>query len=224
MIPPLIVREALAQGIDIIAITDHNATGNIQSVQKAALGSGLTVLAGMEVQTKEEVHVLCIFDSLSQAEAWQVLVDESLPDVENKPDYFGEQFLVDETGDFIRREERMLLNSINLSFDEAAKLVNKLGGLFIPAHVNRKAFGLIANLGIVPQDVEIKALEISRHITPSQAYMTYPQIKGYPLIQNGDVHYINEFLGSSNYLLETPNLEEIYLAIQHENGRSLIIS
>jgi len=131
---------------------------------------------------------------------------------------------VDETGDFVRREERMLINSINLSFEEAAEKVTGLGGLFIPAHVNRKAFGLIANLGLVPDGVDIKALEISRHISPEEAYQTYPQIKKYPLIQNGDVHYINEFLGSTNYVIEEPNIKEISQAILHENGRSLIIS
>jgi len=224
MIPPLIVQEALSQGINLIAITDHNATGNISSVIKAAVGTELVVLPGMEVQTKEEVHSLCLFDSLEQAEAWQQIVDANLPGIENKPDFFGEQFVVDETGDFIRREERLLLNSINLSFDQAALKVNQLGGLFIPAHINRKAFGLIANLGLVPDGVQIKALEISRHINTLDAYKSYPQIKGYPLIQNGDVHYINEFLGSTKYNLESPNLSEITQAILHENGRSLIIS
>ena len=223
MIPPLIVQEALTQGIRLIAITDHNATGNIGAVQKAAAGTDLIVIAGMEVQTREEVHVLCLFDTLSQAEAWQQIVDQALPAIENNPDFFGEQFVVDESGDFIRSEERLLLNSINLSFEDAAQKVQDLGGLFIPAHVNRKAFGLIENLGLVPDGVNIKALEISRHIKPGEAYSSYPQIKGYPLIQNGDVHFINEFLGSSKYSVEKPNLLEIMLAILHENGRSLII-
>jgi 3',5'-nucleoside bisphosphate phosphatase len=224
MIPPLIVQEVLSQGIHLIAITDHNATANIISVQKAAAGTDLIVLPGMEVQTREEVHSLCIFDTIEQAEAWQEMVDANLPNIENNPDFFGEQFIVDETGDFIRREDRLLLNSINLSIDEAAQKVTELGGLFIPAHVNRKAFGLIANLGLVPENKNIKALEISRHIKTAAAYAEYPQIKGYPLIQNGDVHFIHEFLGSSYYSLETPNLIEITHAILHENGRSLIIS
>ncbi|HZW04812.1 MAG TPA: PHP domain-containing protein, partial [Anaerolineaceae bacterium] len=70
MLPPLIVEEALAKGIDVIAITDHNTTGNVAAVQRAALGINLTVLPGMELQTREEVHVLCLFDTLDQAEAF----------------------------------------------------------------------------------------------------------------------------------------------------------
>jgi 3',5'-nucleoside bisphosphate phosphatase len=224
MIPPLIVQQALATGINLIAITDHNASANIRAVQIAALGSGLTVLPGMEVQTREEVHVLCLFDTIDQVEAFQEIIDKNLPPVKNKPDFFGEQFVVDETGDFIRSEDRLLLNSVNLSFEEASGIVSGLGGLFIPAHINRKAFGLIANLGLVPENVDILCMEISRHITIDQAYLTYPQVKRFPLIQNGDVHFINEFLGAAFLNIEQPNIAEITQAILQENGRSLIIS
>ncbi len=106
MIPPLIVREALERGIRLIAITDHNATGNIRAVMEAAQGTDLTILPGMELQTHEEVHLLCLFDTIEQAEIWQKVVDSVLPDRSNNPEFFGEQFIVDASGDFIRREER----------------------------------------------------------------------------------------------------------------------
>src|SRR5690606_28170914 len=117
MIPPLIVEEALDAGIQILAITDHNASANVWAVQKAAAGSGLAVLPGMEVQTVEEVHVLCLFETLAQLSAWQEQVDEALPDIKNNIEFFGEQFVVDETGDFIRREERLLITSTQLSLE-----------------------------------------------------------------------------------------------------------
>jgi predicted metal-dependent phosphoesterase TrpH len=88
MIPPLIVDEALRKGIQIIAITDHNATANVKAVQKAAEGSGLVVLGGMELQTKEEVHLLCLFEENETLEAWQKIVDQALPNQENNPDFF----------------------------------------------------------------------------------------------------------------------------------------
>ena len=80
MIPPLIVQAALEHHIDIIAITDHNASANVLAVQKAADGIGLTVLPGMEIQTHEDVHLLCLFASLMDLEAWQHKVDSSLPE------------------------------------------------------------------------------------------------------------------------------------------------
>jgi 3',5'-nucleoside bisphosphate phosphatase len=224
MIPPLIVQRALENHIHLIAITDHNASANIIAVQKAASGTELIVLPGMELQTREEVHVLCLFDTLDQISTFQNFVDEHLPDLKNNPDFFGEQFVVDETGEFIRSEEKLLLISTNIDFKEAWYKVNELGGLFIPAHVNRKAFGLLENLGLVPDDIPIEALEISRHLKFDQAYQLFPQLRGYPLIQNGDVHGIDEFLGSTYFTIAYPNIDELRKAIKGQSGRKVKLS
>jgi len=221
MIPPLIVEYALDLGIELIAITDHNASANIEAVQKAALNTPLHVFPGMEIQTREEVHSLCLFDTLEQIMLLQKLVSETLPPILNDAEHFGEQFVVDETGDFIRREEQLLLVSSSLSLNDAWKVVTDLGGLFIPAHVNRKAFGLLESLGLVPTDIKLEALEISKHVSPSDAVKLFPQIKGYPLIQDGDVHRLDEFNGSMTLFLEKPSIEEIRMAIHNTKERMI---
>jgi len=223
MIPPLIVQSALENDIRLIAITDHNASANAQAVQQAARGSDLTVLPGMEVQTQEEVHVLCIFDDIEQLANWQNIVDQKLPRLENNPDYFGEQYIVNAVGDYLGNEPRLLLTSIQLSIEECSAQVQDLGGLVIPAHVNRQAFGLFTNLGFVPADAQVDALEISRHITPEKAHLAFPQIGDFPLVQNGDVHFIEDFLGSSTYWVEAPTVSEIRLALNQEMGRRIQI-
>jgi 3',5'-nucleoside bisphosphate phosphatase len=220
MIPPLIVQEALDRGIDLIAITDHNSSQNVAAVQKAAAGTGLAVLAGMELQTREEVHSLCLFDTLEQALAFEQWVKRGLPEIANRPDFFGEQFVVDETGDFIRREDQLLLVSTSYSIDEAYRQVEDLEGLFIPAHVNRTMFGLIPVLGIVPTSIPLEALEISRHLNPSEARRKYPQLGSYPLVQNGDAHRLDEFLGVNQFNIETRSISEMRLALQNTRGRS----
>ncbi|GAB4495564.1 MAG: PHP domain-containing protein [Anaerolineales bacterium] len=224
MIPPLIVQQALDFGLNLLAITDHNASANVAAVQKAAAGSGLTVLPGMEVQTQEEVHLLCLFDTLDQLNLWQARVDCALPPLKNDEELFGAQFVVDETGDFIRSEERLLLTSAHIAFDDAVKEVDALGGLAIPAHVNRKAFGLFANLGFLPQGLPIAAIEISRHITAEAACHAYPQIAAYPLIQSGDVHYLDDFLGVLNLQVAAPTLSEIRLAFRQQENRRMWLS
>jgi PHP family Zn ribbon phosphoesterase len=223
MIPPFIVREALEHEINLIAITDHNSSANVDAVQKAANGTDLTVLPGMELQTREEVHLLCLFDTLDQIEAWQALVDTRMPRIENNIDYFGEQFVVDEAGEFIRRETQLLITSADLTLKEGVQGVSRLGGLAIPAHVNRKAFSLIANLGFVPPDLEVDALEISRHISPQAACDTFPQLKNYALIQSGDVHRLEEFLGVNVFELAAPTISELRKALRNQGGRSLTI-
>lgn len=220
MIPPLIVQAALERGIHLIAVTDHNASANVAAVQRAAIGTALHVLPGMEVQTQEEVHLLCLFDTLGQLAAWQTCVDQALPPLRNNPAYFGEQFVVDETGDFIRREEQLLLTSAGLSLTAAFHQVTALGGLAIPAHVDRKANGLLAVLGFVPLDLPFAALEISRRLTPQQARLAYAQLQAYPLVQSGDVHRLDEYLGANEFRLQAPTIAELRHALQGTAGRS----
>ncbi len=72
----------------------------------------MIVLPGMELQTREEVHLLCLFDTLEQLAAWQSAGESSIcRRLENDIEYFGEQFVVDETGEFVRRETQLLLTS-----------------------------------------------------------------------------------------------------------------
>ena len=219
MIPPLIVDQALARGITLLAVTDHNSSANASAVMQAARDTPLSVLPGMELQTREEVHLLCLFDTLEQLEAWQARVDELLPKIPNNIGFFGEQFVVDAEGEFIRREERLLLNSVDIELEHAAQEVTALGGLAIPAHVDRKANGLIEILGLVPPGFE--ALEISRYCSPQSALQKFPQLNGHTLLQSGDVHLLDGFLGSTQFSMETASLAEIRLALKGQNGRQV---
>jgi hypothetical protein len=118
----------------------------------------------------------------------------------------------------------LLLSSTLLSLKEAWVLVTKLGGLFIPAHVNRKAFGLIETLGFVPTDIKVNAVEISRHLSPVEAITKFPQLTGYPIVQNGDVHRLDEFLGTLLFNISEATISEIKLALSESQGRSFSVS
>ncbi|MEN9564256.1 MAG: hypothetical protein RIR73_2500, partial [Chloroflexota bacterium] len=200
-------------------ITDHNASANVRAVQKAADGTGLTVLPGMEVQSREDVHLLCIFASLADLENWQHQVDLYLPDELNPADHLGEQFVVDEEGEFIRSEPRLLLTASNFAIEEIIEHVNKLHGIVIPAHVDRTAYGLFPTLGFLADWWHFPALEISRHSTPSALHQKFPSSKYLPLIQSGDAHRLNELLGSMVFELEAPTLNEILMALGSTNNR-----
>ncbi|QRN83676.1 PHP domain-containing protein [Chloroflexota bacterium] len=219
MIPPLIVQQAIKSGLNLIAITDHNASENVPAVIAAAKGEDLIVLPGMELQTEEDIHSICLFDTVEQLQSLQTVVDHKLPGIPNNIEFFGEQFIVDKTGDFIRRKEELLINSVNISIEEAFNIVTDLGGLLIPAHVNREAFGLIYRLGFIPIDLDLPAVEISRHITPENAVQTYPQLANYHLIQSGDVHYLSDFLGINHFFIKEPTIAEIIKSFKGYDGR-----
>ena len=223
MIPPLIVQKALEKHIDLIAITDHNASANVPAVQKAAEGTDLIVFPGMEVQSREDVHLLTIFETLNQLNTWQTEVDETLPNLPNQPAFFGEQYVVDETGDFLRSENRLLATSTRLSIDEVFERVDVLGGIVIPAHVERTSYGLFPTLGLISEKWNVPALEISRTITPERAARLFPALGKHPLIQSGDVQHLDGFLGTKVFTLDTPTLTEIRLAFKGIDGREVCI-
>ncbi len=205
MIPPLIVECALGAGLDLIAVTDHNASANAGAVMDAAIKSGLRVLPGMELQTRGEVHLLCLFDSLEQVTRWQAEVDAALPALPNRAETLGEQYVVDAAGDFVRREERMLLISANLSLERAARRVQELGGLAIPAHIDRPANGLMALLGFVPPGLSVPAFEISANITAEAARSRFHLSSDAALIQSSDAHWLEAIgNGVSEFDLDGP--------------------
>ena len=223
MIPPLIIQSALDLDINLLAITDHNSTANIPAMMDAAVNSGISIFPGMELQTREEVHLLCIFDKPRQAFALQQLIDPLLPFIDNDPEHFGEQFVIDATGDFIKTEPRMLLASVNIGLDEAVLEVHKLGGLAIPAHVDRKAYGLINMLGFFPPEAQFDAVEISKFTTGEKIGLIHPGIKKFPIIQSGDVHRLSEFMGKCYFEMETPSTSEVVKAFKTLGGRSFTL-
>ncbi|MBM3137863.1 MAG: PHP domain-containing protein [Chloroflexi bacterium] len=220
MIPPLIIQEALDKHIEIIAITDHNSIDNIPAVIEAAQGTGIKVLSGIELQTREEIHSLCLFDRFEQVQEFFFSIQDSFPKIANNPDFFGEQFVVDASGEFVRREDRLLITSSSMSLKSAWEQVDRLNGLMIPAHVNRSAFGLLPVLGFIPQDIPLEVFEISRHITPEAAVAKYPGLANYHLIQSGDAHLLSEILGMNELLIEKRTVNEIRGALMSQNGRS----
>ena len=196
MIPPIIVEEAIARGINLIAITDHNASANVPAVMKAAEGKNLTVLPGIELETAEEIHLVCLFPDLPQLAKFQQIVDQNLPPIANNEEFFGIQLIVNEAGEFVRKETRLLSTATKLSLEDSTRQILALGGRFFPAHIEREENGILARLGTIPPDLPTQIVEISRFTTREKVLTINPDLASYQFIQGGDVHYINDMLGA----------------------------
>lgn len=192
MTPCNIVNMALLKGLDIIAVTDHNSCSNLPAVMQVARENGLMVIPGMEVQTKEEVHIICLFKRIEGAMKFAEIVSNSLPDIKNNEEIFGRQLIFNAADEIIEKEEKMLLSSTVLSVNDVFILVRGLGGICIPAHVDRTGFSIITNLGFIPQNLRVKTIEISKKITPEAAFKKFPFLKKYNYVISSDAHYLQD--------------------------------
>jgi len=224
MIPPLILRQAKRMGLSLIAVTDHNACHNTEAVIQASAGSGIHVLPGMELQSKEEVHLLCLFDTVRQCRDWQEEVLKRLPPLLNKEAAFGTQFVVDSTGEWVRTEERFLAGAADIGIEEAVAMVHSLGGVVIPAHVDRPSFSLLSNLGMVPDSLKVRALEVTPLFVPDVGFEKWPQLKTWCLIVNGDAHRLQEIQNRTLFKIAAPLVQEIDLALSGEQGRQVVVT
>ena len=222
MHPSSIVRESVARGLDVIAVCDHNASENVQYVLKAAIGTGLVIIPGMELCTREEVHLVAIFEHLEELERLQETVYENLAGV-NDEDAFGIQAIVNEAGEVEGFNEHLLIGATGLSLNKAVDLIHSMGGLAIASHIDRTAFGLIGQLGFVPPDVSFDALEVSANLGIAQARQRYPELRGYQFITSSDAHFVGDIgRASTRMLLEGPSFPEIRLALGRQMGRYVL--
>jgi 3',5'-nucleoside bisphosphate phosphatase len=223
MIPSLILRQARQKGVNLIAITDHNACHNVEAVLEAAKGSGIHVLPGMELQSREEVHLLCLFDRLESCKALQDTVFERLPPMTNKEDVFGPQYVVNAAGEWLWTEERLLAVSTDLTLEEVVSLVDRLGGMTIPAHVDRPSYSLLANLGLIPETLTFPALEVTPYFGRQGGCRQWPQLKDRCLILSGDAHRLQEIQNRTVFKMALPEIKEMVLAFQGQQGRQVVV-
>jgi len=221
--PRNIVDRAKFQGLDVIAITDHNTAKNVQVVMRLGEKGGIKVIPGMEVQSREEIHLLTLFPDWPAAASWAEEVFRSLPEMNNDPLIFGDQPIVDEDGNILEFESRLLLNSLRLSAEEIIRLVAGKGGLTIPSHFDRGSFSLLSQLGFIPPNMPLEALEVSR------SRISYPEgvwrdgPRTLPLIASSDAHRPEEIgSGRTIFLMAEAALDELRLAFRNQEGRRLV--
>lgn len=221
MFPDLILERAQVLGLGLIAVTDHNSAENAAAMLQAASGTGITVLPGMEVQTREEVHLLCLFDTLEQVLTWQGIVYGHLPRLKNKEETFGMQVVLDAKGQPSGKNERLLLTSTDLTLEETVRRVRQLDGLCIPAHVDRPAYSIIANLGFIPPNLDFPGVEISHLVKPQEARERFPELVRYALLANGDAHRLSEIGRRTTLKMEEPTVAELARALAGEGERGV---
>lgn len=200
MTPCNIVNMARLKGLDAIAVTDHNSVKNVPAVISAGKRAGITVIAGMEIETAEEVHVLSLFPTEKAAfKVWRA-VDESLPYIANNKEIFGSQLIMDENDVITGEEGRLLLTASSLSLQEVFLLVKSVDGVAIPAHIDRQSNSIISNLGFMPSDLDAEAIEISCAATLTEYLNDNKYLNKYKIILNSDAHRLGDISEKINFV------------------------
>lgn len=223
MTPHHIVMRAAQYGVDAVAITDHNASANAAAAVEAAKNYGVKVFPGMEVECREEAHIVVLFDTLEQLAAWQKIVDANMSGLKNNAERFGAQFIVDDDDNFIAEEERMLLGPLKLPAAEVIQKVNAMGGMAIAAHVDRPSYSLLMQLGFLPSGMGLAAAEISpagiRELREQKLKLA---LGGLNYVTDSDAHMMDSFINGPKNLITVKSLTvaELKLALAAEDGRS----
>lgn len=223
MSPGNIVEEASGKGLDIIGITDHNTTRHAALVTKLAAKKGIFVMTGAEINTKEEVHCLVFFENTETLMLLQKYIDDNLPDILNIPEIFGHQVEVDENENIIYTEKRLLASAINKSITELEKFVHLNKGLFIPSHIDRFKNSIYSQLGLLPENLNADALEVSRATTIAKFSGIHPEISKYSLTRSSDAHQPCDIgKETTTFLIEKADFNEIRMALAGIDGRRII--
>jgi PHP family Zn ribbon phosphoesterase len=219
MSPRNIAKEAKKKGLHFIGICDHNSAENVCAVKKVGKREKIGVIGGMEVTTREEVHILALFDEESNLQSLQKAVYKNLQGT-NDARLYGDQVVANEKDEVIRFNKKLLIGATEIPIHEIVDLIHRLDGLAIASHIDREGFGIIGQLGFIPEDLPLDAVEIT---DPSQKE-NISLAKNFPRVTSSDAHYLED-IGKTytRFLLKEITVEELRKSFKKEAGRRVIL-
>ncbi len=185
-------------GLNIVALTDHNTCKNCPAFFEAAKKYGIIAIAGMELTTSEDIHIICLFEALDDAMRFSDEVEKYRIPFPNRVDIFGEQMIMDGEDNVIGKEENLLSNATTISVDQVPELVKQFGGICYPAHIDRQANGIIAVLGTFPQNCGFSCFELHDG-SKAEEYVKQYGLEGKTMVVGSDAHYLTDMRDKEFY-------------------------
>ncbi len=204
MTPNNIVNMAKLKGLDVITVSDHNCARNVEATAKIAQDAGIVLIPGVELTTAEEVHMLVFFEEPGAARAFGDRLYGDLPEIMNKPDFFGNQLIIDENDEVTGTLDKLLISALPYDIDESCSLAAEYGGHVIPAHINKGANSVLANLGFFPPQLAFKTIETVSGLAIENDVSRFEQI------HSSDAHNLWQIAERERYLeVENRNVRTI---------------
>lgn len=202
--PSCILKEAEEKGINLISITDHNTILHSLLACQINEKGKVKVVPGVELTSREEVHLLAYFDDIYALQAFGRLIEGLLPDIENNAELFGYQVIYDKAGEIIQVDSRLRQVALNMSLDELILEIHKLKGLAVPAHIDKERFSLTSQLGFLDEEASFDAVEVSKYYWYKNRLQLGDIISGFPVICGSDSHHIDDI---GLFFMQTENEE-----------------
>ncbi len=196
MTPNNLINMSIIKGLDAVALTDHNACENVRAAAAVA-GDKIIFIPGMEVETSEEVHIVTLFPTADAAEEMQRILVDSSPFIPNRPEIFGNQYIMDENDEICGEIDRMLVTASGLDIYTVVAAAKDLGGIAYPAHIDRESYSVLSNLGFIPPDLDISAVEITEK---SRTALAGEYSNRYNIITSSDAHYLWDISERNHYI------------------------
>ncbi|MBR4014261.1 MAG: PHP domain-containing protein [Clostridia bacterium] len=200
MTPNNIAGMAALKGLQIVALTDHNSCKNCPAFFEACKKQGIIAVAGMELSTAEDVHIVCLFERLEDAMAFDEEIHGHLMNIENRPEIFGNQLILDGDDNTVGTESKLLISATDLWMGDAVELARKYGAHVHPAHVDREANGIISVLGDIPSDYGFDCLEFNELSSVEEIKRKYPVAKDALHVVSSDAHYLWDINEADNFI------------------------
>ena len=198
--PNNIAGMATLNNLQVVALTDHNTCKNCPGFFEAAKKQGIIPIAGMELTTAEDIHIIFLFEKLSDALAFSEEVNTRRILFPNRVDVYGEQYVMDGNDEVIETEPDLLSNATTITVEECPALAQKYSGICYPAHIDRQANGIISTLGTFPDIKGFKCCEFHDKEFIEEYREKYP-LGDRKIVICSDAHYLWDMRDENDYFL-----------------------
>lgn len=201
MTPNNIAGMAAIKGLNILALTDHNSCKNCPAFFEACKRQGIIPIAGMELSTAEDIHLVCLFENIEDAMRFDKEIEKHLMPVKNRPEIFGDQLILDGEDEQIGIEENLLISATDLSIDDAIELARSFGSHVHPAHIDRQSNGIVAILGDIPSEYGFATFELRERANISELSATVEELCEDSALICSDAHHLWDISEAENFVM-----------------------
>lgn len=199
MTPCNIAGMSSIKGLNVVALTDHNTCGNCPAFFSACSNFSIVPIAGAEVTTSEDIHVVTLFETLEGAMDFNSFLSTQRMLFKNDPNVFGKQLYMDDSDRVVGEEDCLLINAVNISIDDINDIVSRYGGIAIPAHVDKSSNSVTSVFGTIPES-DFTAYEFADNTKIDDYITCYPAIVDKYYITSSDAHYLWDINESVNFI------------------------